>query len=252
MSTSLQVQNHPLVTTAVGVLAKRITTPDNDQAVELARRSIGRIIQGDADAAVVADEAEALRLAEKRITEAKAEVLEIPKAMTKAVGDACANMLTTIKAGREALRTAGTNHLMRKEDERLAALREQQREAERLAKQQRDEQARAQAAAVEVGLPAPEAEVVVPLVAAADAPKQTVTRGGSGSQVLSTVLKCELVNVHECDPAWLELRGADARSWFLNAVKREELADAAIGRQSAVIHKGVAFFREAGVTQRSR
>jgi hypothetical protein len=83
------------------------------------------------------------------------------------------------------------------------------------------------------------------------APPESVRRvTGAGVMVsTSSILKCEMVNPHDCDPTWLKLNDALAKDFYRYEVKRGEALGPDEMKEPVVI-KGVKFWYEKSLAVR--
>lgn len=242
---ALAPQEHALVTTARGIMAQKAGAAEVARALEVAKNSRGIVLQTDTDATENADASRVISDGLKALKAAKDAVLEIPKAMVAAVNAVAKPLELALTAGKQARADAALAYRAQQEAALRAAQAERQREIYRLAAEARA----AQAAAAPFEDPE---EEIVPLAAPSGPVKApTMVRGGASSQVFSEILTCELVNHHECDPAWLTLRTADALSYAREQIRRGDMA-----KPGDVLHpveeKGCRFFYRTSVGDRAR
>ena len=245
MSSAPVRQEHALVTTARGLIAEKTRADEILRAVEVAKNSRGIVLQNDTDATENADAGRVISDGLKALKAAKDAVLEIPKAMVAAVNAVCKPLETTLSEGKQARGDAAVAYRNQVAERLRLEQLARQREAEALAKKAREEQEAANPFAE------PEEDVVPLEVSSGPVSPPTMVRGGASSQVFSEVLQCELVNHHECEPAWLELRSKDAMDWFREQMKRGEVEKPG-DRFKPVEARGVRFFYRVSVSDRPR
>lgn len=242
MSPAPVKQEHALVVTARGLAAQAVQSDLVKRALDAAKAARGRIIASESDATMNADTAKLLAEGLKAIKAAKAGVLEIPKAMTAVVNEVCKPIEQALTEGKQACDSAALAYRAQLAAAQREAVARQQREAAALAEQAARDRA-------QFGTADEEEEVVALEAPVAAAPAPTMVRGSSGGQVFSEILVCEMVNPHECDPAWLELRTKDALDWFREQMKRgdvEKPGDAT----HPIQERGVRFWYKPSVSTR--
>jgi hypothetical protein len=164
-------------------------------------------------------------------------VLELPKAMTKAVGEAVAGDRARLEVGEQAGKGASARYLA---ERRKAAEAEQ---ASLRAQAARLEQEHATALAQDEDAPPP--------MQVAPAPEfKGQARGGQTMLSEVKVLKCALVDPVECDPAWLKLDEAQAKAAYREVVARRTLEDAG-GPEKPARFAGCDFWYEVTMSTRS-
>jgi len=242
VSDQLQHQEHALVATTRGLLAQRLEDPAIAAGLEVALAARGRIIASAEDAAIVAGLAGKIAVALKAVKRAKDDVGEIPRAMVAAINAAAKLKADALEAGKKSLADA-TIAWTRQENERISvAHRENVRRANL-------EAARAREAAAAAGTP--EEDVPPPLEAPAPPPAPTAIAGGSTQQVITEILKCELIDPLACDVSWLRLDEAAAKERFRGEMQRGE-SERPGDRLHPIDYRGVRFWFEQSVSTRSR
>ena len=237
-------QEHSLVVTVRGLAAQAVQSEQVKRALEVAKNSRGIILASDAEAMENVDSTKLIVGGAKALGAAKDNVLAIPKAMVAAVNAVCKPLEDALAAGKKSRDDAALAYRQVKAAEFERERLRQQREVEALAQKAREQQA------LTNPFEDPEEEVVPLEIPTTPINPPSMVRGGSGSQVFSKVLTCELVNPHECDPSWLTLNNAAAKVWFRAKVKVGDCVDPGEGVEKAVTERGVRFWFSVSVGSR--
>jgi hypothetical protein len=226
-----------LVTLARGLALKVLHSPEVRGGLAAAASLEGLVVTNEAELASVADLVGLIARARKMLKAGADGVLELPKAMTKAVGEAVAGDRARLEVGEQAGKDASARYLAEKrksaeaEQARLRALAVEQEKAHASALLEDDE--------------AP------PPLQAAPAPEfKGQARGGQTMLAEVKVLKCALVDPVECDPSWLKLDEAKAKNAFRDVLARKSVEEPG-GPERPVRFAGCEFWLEVTMSTRS-
>lgn len=229
-----------------GILVEKLKdAADWQRAVALAdTRTPGTriVISDEAGAVLNAEQAITLSKGLRALAKAKKEVLDIPTRIRNAINEVVTPLEAKVQKVLDEANAAKVAWDREQERRRAVAEREAREaaERERIAEQQRAEEEGAEDNFIPLDAPAP------------PPPPSKVINTSVGAQVTRRVLTCELVDIHDVDPSWVELKKTPACDAFRDQLAHRDVEEPGIGPENGKVYRGVRFFYLASVQNRVR